>query len=178
MISSCCRWAGLLAIALALGGCVGSPITASFNPEFLSDVLGLGTSAASVPGDAPAVLVLIENHTGRWIDAQLSWRVKSDVVDERLFTIPNGSELGEVLICPVEEITLGDVGNLSAIGAAVRLGNQGPNDPFVEVEPFGVLLKDGVNYECGDRITFSVRTSSATASGYQVFAFIQRAEAP
>ena len=106
----------------------------------------------------------------------LSWRVERDTVETRIFTIGPDGTLGEVLFCPVDEVTLGDVGDLDALGAAVRLGGEGPNDPFVEVEPFGVLLKDGANYDCGDSITFTVQPSSATPSGYQIFALIQRAD--
>ncbi|GAF86848.1 unnamed protein product, partial [marine sediment metagenome] len=45
---------------------------------------------------------------------------------------------------------------------------------YIEVEPFGVLLQEGINYDCGDVITFTILPSSATLSGYQSFAFIRR----
>jgi hypothetical protein len=63
---------------------------------------------------------------------------------------------------------------LSAAGAVVRLGTGSAEDPIVEVEAFGTLLRDEVNYVCGDEVTFAVGLSSATASGYQVIAFIRR----
>ena len=47
---------------------------------------------------------------------------------------------------------------------------------MIEVEPFGVLLRNGANYDCGDGVTFAVTNSGATLSGYQVFAFIERAQ--
>jgi hypothetical protein len=163
-----------LAAFVCTSGCVSS-IASLFNPEFLSDI-GLGTRAASIPGAAPSILVLIENRTARVIDARLSWRIEGDRVETQVFTVLPDDSLGEALFCPVSELTLGDVGDLSALGAAVRLGNEGPNDPFVEVEPFGILLKDGANYDCGDAITFTVQPDSATLSGYRIYAFIQRAE--
>jgi hypothetical protein len=74
-------------------------------------------------------------------------------------------------------MTLGDVGNLDATGAIVRLGGGTADDPYIEVEPFGVLLQEGINYDCGDVITFTILPSSATLSGYQSFAFIRRSGA-
>ena len=167
---------GLLGFAL-LAGCSGG-LSSLLNPEFLSDI-GISSRSASLPGAAPALLVRIENRTPRVVDAQLSWRVQSDTVNTLVFTVDPDGSVGEVLLCPVEELTLGDVGDLTALGAAVRLGDEGPNDPFVEVEPFGVLLKDGANYDCGDSITFAVMPSQQTLSGYRINAFIQRSgEAP
>ena len=74
-------------------------------------------------------------------------------------------------------MTLGDVSNLDAAGAIARLGGGGSADPFVEIEAFGVLLQQGINYDCGDSVTFTILPSSATLSGYQVFAFIRRSGA-
>lgn len=174
------RYAVRLGVILAVAGVCALPMGCGqalsiFDPAFLAD-LGVGSRAASLPGAAPAVLVEVENRTTRVIDVSLSWRIERDTVETLFFTIGPDEALGEVLFCPVDEVTLGDVGDLNALGAAVRLGGEGPNDPFVEVEPFGVLLKNGANYDCGDSITFTVQPSSATPSGYQIFALIQRAD--
>jgi hypothetical protein len=148
-----------------------------FDDEFLT-ALSMGSRAASMPGDAPAVLVEVENRTSRRVEAQLSWRTEDGEVHFEVFGLAAADKSTEVLICPVDEITLGDVGDLTQPGAFVRLGNGGSNDPFIEVEPFGVLLKDTANYNCGDSVTFTVQASSKTLSGYQIFAYIRRAEAP
>jgi hypothetical protein len=50
------------------------------------------------------------------------------------------------------------------------------SDPYIDVEPFGIVLQEGLNYECGDAITFSVQRSTETLSGYQIFAYIRSAE--
>lgn len=163
----------ILGAALLAGGCT-APLLGIFNSEFLS-LLGIGDQAATIPGDAPAVLVQFENRTSRTVQAIVSYRQGSDNVDRFTVTVPSGLSNGQALVCPLTEITLGDVSNLDAIGAIVRLGNETENDAFIEVEPFGVLLRQGANYDCGDAITFVVQPSSATASGYQTVAFIQRA---
>jgi hypothetical protein len=166
---------GGLLVCIALVGC--SDLNNLLNEEFLS-ALGANSRAANVPGDAPALLVALENRTARTVEMRLTWRDEDNRVHERLRTLPPGTDIAEAVICPVEELTLGDVGDLTQPGAFVRLGNGGSNDPFIEVEAFGFMLVEGANYNCGDAVTFAVQASSATLSGYQIFAFIRRAEAP
>ncbi|MDX2197891.1 MAG: hypothetical protein SF069_02850 [Phycisphaerae bacterium] len=165
----------MAAAGLLQAGCVGQ-VLSLFDQEFLNS-LGLGnTGAAEIPGEAPSIEVRFENRTSRTVEMQVSYRTGgNDVETLNNIIFPGVSDLGEALVCPVDEMTLGDVTDADAIGALVRLGNGDANSPFIEVEPLGVILKDdGVNYSCGDTITFVVDESSATSSGYQVFAFIRR----
>lgn len=148
-----------------------------FDDEFLT-ALNLGTRVASIPGDAPAVLVEVENRTSRFVEVALSWRTGDGEALGHVTRLQPGVKITDVLICPVDEITLGDVGDLTQPGAFIRLGGGGANDPFIEVEAFAVLLKEGANYNCGDAVTFTVEGSAKTLSGYQIFAYIRRAEAP
>jgi hypothetical protein len=161
---------GLLFVA----GCTGP--SELFNPEFLQ-TLGVRESAANLPGEAPAVVVEVENRTGRTIEYLVTWREGNGEIERRTGVLPAGSKDGFVVFCPLEEVTLGDVSDLNATGVIVRLGAGGASDPFIEVEPFGVLLQNEINYNCGDGVTFAVLSSSATLSGYQVYAFIRRSGA-
>ena len=161
-------WTGLLF------GCLNA--ASLLNPELLT-TLGLAARASDLPGEAPAVVFEVSNQTGRTIEFLLSWRDANNDVQQRRRALPAGDSFAEVVVCPASAVTLGDVSNLDAVGAWVRLGNGGPDDPFIEVEPFGVLLQDGINYDCGDVVTFSVQRSNATDSGYRVFAFIRRSGA-
>jgi hypothetical protein len=95
-------------------------------------------------------------------------------VTQRTDDLAPGAKSGATFICPVEEITLGDVSDLTAIGAVVRIGSGGGSDPVIEVDPFGVLLREGANYDCGDRVTFRVVESDVSLSGFQIIAFIER----
>ena len=165
------RIIGLAGLALAAGtGC--SPDT-FLNSEFLS-ALGYSQGATLIPGESPEVKVQVENRTDRVVEALLTVRLAQDNVQQRTYSIPAGAKFGEAFFCPVSQMTLGDVANTSTTGAIVRLGNGGANDPIVEVEPFGVILESGVNYDCGDAVTFSVLPSAQTRSGYQIFAFVRR----
>ncbi len=164
----------LLAMALGLCGC---PSTQELLNPTVFQSLGVGTVAAGMPGEAPAVVIEVENGTERVIEFRVTWRDADGQIQERTEILGAGSKFSEALICPIEEMTLGDVGNLNDIGAIVRLGNGTTADAFIEVEPFGVLLQEEINYDCGDVITFTVLRSAATRSGYQSFAFIRRSGA-
>jgi hypothetical protein len=159
--------AGVLSM-ITLGAC-----TSFLNPQFL-DTVGLTQSAAALPGEAPTLLVEFENRIGRTVEVRLTWRDADENITERIRVLEPGEKFAEAVICPVSEITVGDVGNLSQTGAVVRLGGGGGDDPIVEVEPFGALLQDGIHYDCGDAVTFSVQSSGRTPSGYQLFATIRR----
>lgn len=166
--------AGLIVAGVVCVSCAGP--TDLLNPSFV-EALGItDQSVASLPDDAPAVLVAVENRTDRRVTVTLSYRGANDVTDSFTFRrMLAGSRLARALVCPVSEVTVGDVNNLDTAGAIVRLGDGGGNDPFIEVEPFGVLLKDDVNFNCGDAITFVIQSSTTTRSGYQIVAYIQRA---
>lgn len=170
--------AALGAAASTLVGCsvLGSGPLAALNPDFVQS-LGGGTQVANVPGEAPVLLVELENATTQVVDMRLQYRDSTDQgIITLIETLQPGDLSGVTLVCPVEELTLGELGNPEGVGAFVRLGSQTTNDPFVSVEPFGVELQDQVNFDCGDVVTFRVQPSASTASGYQVFAFIRRAE--
>lgn len=159
------------ALVLGVAGCAAIPV---LNPEFLA-AIGLGQTAAALPDEAPALVVGVDNLTNNTIDARISYRERDGRVIQQFYVLGPGEKTADSLICPIPEVTLGDVGDLEAIGAIVRLGGGTPDDAFIEVEPFGVLLQDEANYNCGDQITFQIVPSGSTLSGFQVLAFVQRA---
>ena len=163
-----------LAGPLLAGGCAGA-IQGLFDEEFLAAVAG-GGAVASLPGDAPALLVAVDNRTDRTIEAMVMYRDADGVIESYTTVILPLETTARALICPIEEITLGDLSDSSAIGVEVRLGNGSVDDPYIEVEPFGVVLQEGVNYDCGDALTFAVRPSTINPSGYQTLVEIRRAE--
>ena len=172
--------AGLgLALGTALLGCGALQLTNFLNEDFLS-ALGLGKSVASLPGDAPGLLVSVENQTTRFIAITISYRDVNDNVKSYSSTVASGDKGSQLLTCPVQEITIGDVSNLTLSGARVYLVDTLPDPnnlsgmPYIEVEAFGVLMRNTVNYDCGDGLIFTVQPSSLTSSGYQTIAYIRR----
>lgn len=172
-------WKGCLLGGLALAGCL-SPADV-LNENFLQAV-GLDLPAQRLPGEAPVIVLGISNETSFAIEAQLAWRDDEGEV-QTFAPVVFPEEFGGSSVflisefCPIQEITLGSISDLSSTGAVVRLGAGSANDPFIEVEPFGILLREGVHYNCGDRIVFSVRPSNATPSGFRIFAEIERSGA-
>jgi hypothetical protein len=169
---------GSLALGMWLSGC--NTLMGAFDPDFLSSLSlpGAASQVANLPGDAPALLVAIENRTSLPVRAVLSFRTQNAGVESITYQVESGGRTAQALICPIEAITLGDVSDATAIGADVLLATGGAiaaDAPIIEVEPFGVIMQNGVNYDCGDAITFAVQTSSATRSGFQIFAYIRRA---
>ena len=144
---------GGLVASLWLIGCTGA-LQGLFAEEFLG-AIGGGSSVASVPGDAPALLVAVENRTDRIVEADLSYRSEGTGVETVGYLVSPGDSTAQALICPIEELTLGDVADSSAVGARVRLGDGGEYDPYIEVEPFGVIMREGSNFDCGDSIVCS-----------------------
>ena len=163
--------AALLTVAF---GCTSA--VSLFNPDFVQ-ALGLSSRAASLPGEAPSIVLGVRNETSRTVEFLLTWRNGDGDVFQSSPVVGTGQEVLLSEFCPITEITLGDVSNLSATGAVVRLGDGALDDAFIEVEPFGILLQSGIHYDCGDRIVFSVRTSAATLTGFRVFAEVQRSGA-
>lgn len=164
---------GLLGAAGLCGGCPG--VQSMFDERFIA-ALGGGTRVASIPGTAPALLVAVENRTDRHIQAIVAYRDGEGTTDSYTTDVEPFARTAQALVCPIEQITLGSLSDPDAIGAVVYLGGGTLDDPFIEVEPFGVVLEEGVNFDCGDSLTFVVQPSGETLSGYQTFVFIRRAE--
>jgi hypothetical protein len=179
-----------LVLSVLLAGC-GSlpaqlssllqPLTGMLNPDVFS-TLGLETQAATLPGvETPGLLVSVENRTGRWATMTVSYRTSGDQTETFSTSLAPHDKSAQMLICPIVEITVGDVSNLKQSGARIFLIDTvtDPNDlataPFIDVDAFGQPLREGVNYDCGDGVTFTVQASSSAQSGYQVFAYIRRA---
>lgn len=176
-----------LSLCLALGAGVAGctmDLMSLLNPDLLT-IVGGGTEVASLPGDAPGLLVSVENRTDRWIRMVVSFRDPDDEADAFTEYVQPGQKTGRMLDCPVSQITVGDTSDLDLSGARVYLIENPSNTvdallsaPFIEVDPFGNLLREGVNYDCGDSLLFTVEASSVSQSGYQVFAYVRRSDAP
>ena len=175
---------GCLAAVTLMAGCTGQLMNL-LNPDMLS-ALGVGTRVSSLPTEAPGILVEVENQTDLWVRVVVSYRGSSSTPENYTAFVAPRSKSGQMLSCPISEITLGDVQNLETPGARVFLADNVTDSstldsfPYIEVDAFGVLLQDdgADNFDCGDGILFTVQTSSLAASGYQTFAYVRPSAAP
>ena len=167
-------WLCAMSLSALLGasGCAGLALNL-LNADFLAQA-GLGERGAALPGDAAGLLLEVDNRTPLVVEVRLTWRDGNGQRQERTNTLNPGERQAEAVICPVSEVTLGEITDLTAIGAVVRLGTGAADDPVIAVDPFGILLKDEVNYDCGDSVSFAVTRSPASLSGYQIIAFVRR----
>ena len=117
------RWRNGLAAGLgavlstAVLGCGLLNFSEFLSADLLSS-LGVGSKVASLPGDAPGLLVAVENRTSRPCQVQVSYRDANYTVTAYITNVPPGDRNAQMLVCPVAEITLGDVYNLDKIGRA------------------------------------------------------------
>jgi hypothetical protein len=165
----------LAVTAVGIGvGCTNFAVTDLLNPAFLDTLTG-NTSQAALPGDAPTVLVSFDNRTSNPCAYTITYRTVNDAIETLDGEVGNGIEVAQAVPCPVFEITVGEITDLSESGVIVGLGGLSVNDPFIQVEPFGVLLREGVNFDCGDAVTFVLVETTATRTGYRVLAFVEQA---
>jgi hypothetical protein len=174
------RWAvgGAGIFVLIAGLSCFSPLE-FLNPEFISS-LGVQGRVASLPGQAPGLVVSVENRTTRAAEITVSYRDADDAVQTYTTYLEAGNSSGQMLVCPISEITIGSITDLRSSGARVALveglvGGDLNSVPTIDVEAFGTLLRQGVNYECGDAINFVLRASGTTSSGFEEIAFFEHA---
>lgn len=166
-----------LATAFAALSSTGSCVTASdvFNTDFLSGLFGQN---ATLPGDAPGLLVAVENRTTRPAQVVVSYRDGDDAVANYTTFISPQDKNQQLLLCPITEVTVGSVGDLEMSGAIVSLVPDATTAldqlPYIQVDPFGSILREEVNFNCGDEVLFVLDESTRTSSGYEVIAFIRR----
>ncbi|MBK9128612.1 MAG: hypothetical protein IPM13_12565 [Phycisphaerales bacterium] len=175
------RWRLLICVLGAWAGLAGCGEAGGIlNPSFVA-VLSGSDQAASVPGNAPGIVIYVHNQTDRWATMTISYRDQDGSVQQYTTTLNPGDKSGQLRLCPIEEITLGSVADLREVG--VRVGASTGARPadlasaaVIEVEPFGVLLRDQVNYLCGDSLTFVVRPSTSrpsSASGFETLVYFR-----
>ena len=153
------------------------------NSELLTALAG--QAVRTLPSEAPGLLVSVENRTEHLASVAISYRGSGQDVKSYTLTLEAQQHSAQLLVCPVTEITLGNVTNLAQSGAWVVLqdvqtvplldqAGAPVGVPFIEVEPFAVLLRESVNYECGDELQFLVEPSGATRSGFGTEVLIRR----
>jgi hypothetical protein len=158
------RWAGAF---LLLAGCTPFDV---INPNVLTALEGQ-SRVASLPGSAPALLVTVENNTQWFLQAVVSLRRQETGVESYSVLVLPGDKTSQALVCPVDELTLGDVADPEATGAVLWLGSGSIGaDAMIEVDPFNYVLRVDVNYDCGDAIRLVVQAGD-TPSGYQIIAY-------
>lgn len=187
----------ILRMALAL--CLGAALTwggvgFGCNPGLIQS-LGGAANLPTAPGTTnPYVLVRVVNAVSGatmpvppgsttlgapvGVGFSLDWRYAGGLTGGLGFGgdgLAPGEDIGELVNCNITVITMGDVNDLTAPGAWLRY--HGTLDPVEQpLAPFGKLLQNGVDFRCGDVITFVTYNDSSLTRGYAIDYQVQSGE--
>jgi hypothetical protein len=190
------RRSDILRMALAL--CMGAALTwgglgFGCNPAFVQS-LGGAAYVPTAPGTNPYILVRVLNAVSGatmpvppgsttlgapvGIGFALDWRYAGGQPGGLGLPgagLAQNEDIGELVDCNMTVITMGDVNDLTAPGAWLRY--HGTLD-FVQqpIVPFGKLLQNGVDFRCGDVITFVTYNDSSATRGYAIDYQVQSGE--
>jgi hypothetical protein len=154
------------------------------NPSFVQS-LGGAAALPTAPGQAPYILLRLTNAisvppsasasqpatvpTG--VGYQLTWRYAGGQTGAWNIGSPGLSpseDIGMLVDCNMTIITLGNINDVTADGAWLIYGN----NTTQPLEPFGKILQNGVDFRCGDTLTFVTfldpTNSRNYAADYQV----------
>jgi hypothetical protein len=149
--------AGLGGAAAVLFGC---------NPN-LGNLVGKSAGPVA-PGSAGLVLAHVVNATSS--DAQVFVGFEAPLFFPQPiagdFTILAGSEHGIVLPCPVRRLSLGELDDASADAIVLTLEDGGKVTLTSGAFPY--QLQQGVDFNCGDTVLFTMIQDRTSASGITV----------
>jgi len=151
--------AAILGAAIAVGGC--NLVSQSLNPQFMEV---LGTPFAPIaPGTAPFVLIRNINMTDQRVLFNFEWIPAGTLASANFgFNVSAGLDGGVLVTCPVSQMTLGDLDNPTATGALVIFDD----NTRQEIPPLGRILREGIDYFCGDVVIFAAVRDTSTVGGY------------
>ncbi len=154
-----------IAVLAVLGTVLGcnNMGTDSLNPQFMEV---LGTPYAPVaPGTAPFVVIRVLNMTDHQVIFYISIEpANGEPIQPITANVNSGFDGGMALSCPIPRITLGDVTNRDATGALIVFDE----NTRQEIPALSKILRDGIDYFCGDLIVFAAIKDNSTVGGYSL----------
>ena len=145
--------AAQMVLLVGIAGCL--------NPDFVTQASG-GSPNPIAPGDQRFVLVRVVNATQELtIDAVIGFNTPINPTGE--ITLDGldaiNDELGVVLECPVTQISLGSI---TGLGASLLIRTTEGTILFVPATAFPFRLTEGIDYNCGDTLIFSIVDNPAS----------------
>lgn len=151
----------VLAVLATVLGCTNI-VSSSLNPQFLEV---LGTPYAPVaPGTAPFVVARVLNMTDHRVLFFVSFEPTSQEPGTFTFNVDADTDSGLVFSCPTHRLTLGDITNRDATGALIIFDD----NTRQEIPALRKILRNGIDYFCGDLIVFAAIKDSSTVGGYSL----------
>jgi hypothetical protein len=144
---------------VALGGC--------FNPAFVNQLSG-GSVVPIAPGDTPFIHVLVINATlSHTLNFQFGWTPDFQGYNTSfVFGIAPRQQQGFLLGCPIDQIGLGNPGDLNA--PAIIISPEGGGNINVPPGAFPLVLVRNRDFVCGDTVVFTVIDDQTSGYGIAV----------
>lgn len=158
----------LVFLGLAAVGLVLILIAAGCNPIFWNQMSG-GSFAPLAPGDTAFVLAHAVNDTRVSTTVVIGFDAPTWVnqpITGTFFDIEPGTGNGILIPCPVDEIGLGPLDDPSEMALQFSLPDGG--QVTVPASAFPFTLLNGVDYECGDTVLFTIIEDQNSVFGVTV----------
>jgi hypothetical protein len=150
-----------------VAGLVLAETAGCLNPTFVNQ-LSNGAVVPLAPGDTPFVHVLVINATqSLTLGFQFGWTPDFQGFNTGfVFGVAPEQQKGFLLGCPVDQIGLGNPGDLNAPAIVITTSA----DEVINVPPaaFPLVLSRPRDFECGDTVVFTVIDDPNNGYGIQV----------
>lgn len=137
------------------------------NPAWFNQVSG-GSAVPLAPGDTPFVHVLVINATTAYtLDFQFGWTPEFQGYNTAFtYGIAPQQQKGFLLGCPVDQIGLGNPGDLST--PAIIITTDDDREFNVPASAFPLVVNRPRDFDCGDTVVFTVIDDPNNGYGIQV----------
>lgn len=140
--------------------------SACLNPAFMNQMTG-GRFVPLAPGDTPFIHVLVINATSNWyLDFLFGWTPQFQGYNTAsMGGIGPQQQRGLLLGCPIEQIGLGNPGDLSEPAMIITTEN---GDINVPPSAFPLVLQRGRDFDCGDTVVLTVIEDRNSGYGVRI----------
>lgn len=166
-------------VVLVLGACLcWSSLGVGCAQSILGSV-GMSKSVPSTPGPNPYIVLRFANSVegtaqnaastqpGRTIFSS-TWRYAGGGKDGFGWTLNGlflGEDIGTIIPCDISVLTVGDVDDLTTVGAWISWSGMQVRQ---DLPPMGKNLTNGVDFRCGDVVTFMLEPNSSIPQKFNV----------
>lgn len=166
-----------LGVALSWGA-----LSPGCNPKFTNS-LGVGRAVPATPGPNPYIVLRFTNsvvgpdqspaepNVPAAANFEATWRYAGGGKDFFGWigdSLRAGEDIGTMLPCDITVMTAGDVDDLTAWGAWISFNPPGEDPVRQPLPPMGKLLTNGVDFRCGDVVTFMLAPNDAIPQRYSI----------
>jgi hypothetical protein len=160
-------------LTVCLGATLGwMSLSAGCNPQLIGS-LGGERHLPITPGATDYILIRFYNAASMPAGTGMEFNQQYRIAGGAMYGfggvtgLVDGEDFGQLIPCNVTVVTLGDVDDPTVAGAYVIYNP--PLDPVRRaIKPLGKILQNGIDFRCGDTITFISVNDSTASEGYSL----------